>query len=134
VAATIEDVARLATALPEVSEGVSYGNRTWCVGGRAFVWVRPFTKADLRRFGDTTPPSGDVVAVRVEDLGEKDAVIAANPRAFFTIAHFDGYAAVLIQLSAVSERALREAVVDAWLAVAPPALAEAHADRLVRRS
>jgi hypothetical protein len=134
VAATVEDVAAIAVSLPDVTEGVSYGHRTWCVRKKAFVWIRPFSKADLRRFGDTPPPAGDIVAVRVEDLGEKDAVIAASSPAFFTIPHFDGFAAVLIQLSAVSKRALRDAIVDAWLAMAPPSLAREHADRLMRRT
>jgi hypothetical protein len=60
--------------------------------------------------------------VRVEDLGEKEAVLAANPKAFFTIPHFDGYPAVLIQLKKVTKRALREALTDGWLACAPPRL------------
>ncbi len=120
---TFDDVAALAAALPEVTEGESRGHRSWSVGGRAFAWERPFTKADLRRFGDVTPPAGAILGVRVDDLGEKEAVLAAHPQAFFTIAHFDGYAAVLIQLAIVGEDELREALVDAWLASAPPAVA-----------
>ena len=46
-----------------------------------------------------------------------------SPDAFFTIPHFDGYSAVLIQLPRVSARALRDAITDGWLACAPPALA-----------
>ena len=66
-----------------------------------------FSKADLKRFGDVVPPAGPILAVRVDDLGEKEAVLAANPKAFFTIPHFNGYAAVLIQLKAVTKRSLR---------------------------
>ena len=40
--------------------------------------------------------------------------------AFFTIPHFDGYPAVLIQLRKVGQQALREALIDGWLACAPP--------------
>jgi hypothetical protein len=76
---------------------------------------------------DATPPDGAILAVRVEDLGEKEAVLAAQPKAFFTIPHFDGYAAVLIQLKSVTKRALREALVVGWLACAPPRLANALA-------
>jgi len=120
--ATLDDVARMAAGLPEVTEGERYGNRTWLVDGKAFAWDRPFSKADIRRFGDQVPPDGPILAVRVGDLAEKEAVLAANPDAFFTIPHFDGYSAVLIQLPKVSARALRDAITDAWLACAPPAL------------
>jgi len=121
--ASLDDVARMASELPEVTEGERYGNRTWLVGGKAFAWDRPFSKADIRRLGDQAPPGGPILAVRVEDLSEKEAVLAANPDAFFTIPHFDGYSAVLIQLPKVSVRALRDAITDAWLACAPPGIA-----------
>ena len=121
--ASLDDVARLASELPEATEGVRHGNRTWFVAGQAFAWERPFSKADVRRFGDETPPAGPILAVRTEDLGEKEALLAAHPAAFFMIPHFDGYSAVLIQLRKVSGPALREAVTDGWLACAPARLA-----------
>jgi hypothetical protein len=127
----LDEVAKLATELPEVTEGERWGNHTWLVGGKAFAWERPFSKADIKRFGEITPPDGPILAVRVEDLGEKEAVLAAHPEAFFTIPHFDGYAAVLIHLKKVTKRTVREALLDGWLAVAPPALAEQY---LARRS
>jgi hypothetical protein len=72
------------------------------------------------------PPDGAIVAVRVADLAEKEAVLSASSQAVFTIPHFDGYSAVLIQLSTVTLKALREALVDAWLACAPTRLADAY--------
>jgi len=123
---TFDDVAELVAALPETAEEDRRGNRSWTVRGRCFAWERPFSKADIRRFGDATPPDGPILAIRVEDLGEKEAVLAANPDSCFTIPHFDGYAAVLVKLSAVSTTVLREALLDGWLALAPPALARQH--------
>lgn len=123
---TFDDVAELVAALPETAEEERRGNRSWTVRGKCFAWERPFSKADIRRFGDATPPEGPILAIRVEDLGEKEAVLAANPDSFFTIPHFDGYAAVLVKLSAVSTTVLREALLDGWLALAPPALARQH--------
>jgi hypothetical protein len=124
--ATVDDVARLARELPEVTEGERHGNLTWFVRGKAFGWERPFSKADIKRFGDETPPAGPIVAVRVADLSEKEAVLAAASKSFFTIPHFEGYAAVLIQLKTVTKKALREAVIDAWLACAPPSLVDEY--------
>jgi hypothetical protein len=123
---TLDEVATIAEGLPEVTVGDRHGNRTWFVRGKAFAWERPFSKADIRRYGDEAPPSGDIVAVSVADLDDKQAVLAAGTAGVFTIPHFDGYAAVLVQLRSVAKRAARDLIVDAWLAQAPAPLAEEH--------
>ena len=127
--ASLEDVDRLVAELPGVATGERYGNRTWLVEGKAFAWERPFSKADLKRYGDRTPPDGPILAVRVQDLHEKEAVLAGEPSGIFTIPHFDGYAGLLVQLEAVAPGPLRDAIVDAWLACAPKQLADHYLAR-----
>jgi len=125
--ATLQDVERLVAALPETEETMRHGHRSWAVGGKVYAWERPFSKADLKRFGDETPPDDPIVAIRVEDLGEKEAVLAARAAdGFFTIPHFDNYAAVLVELDKVSESVLSEALLDGWLVFAPSEVAKAH--------
>lgn len=127
--ATLDEAGQIARSLPEVTEGERHGSQTWFVGGKAFAWDRQFSKADVRRYGDQTPPDGPILAVRVADLVEKEAVLAAGHRGIFTIPHFDGFSAVLIQLRVVAAGPLQEAIEDAWLACAPPALARQFLDR-----
>lgn len=124
--ATYDDVARLALALPATEEGTSRGWRVWKVAGRQFVWERPFTQADLRRFAEDPVPAGPILAAAVEDLGDKDAVLSAHPDSHFTIQHLDGYAAVLVRLEAVTDGVLAETVEDAWAARAPRRLVAEH--------
>jgi len=126
--ATFEDVATVAGRLPEVTEGLRYGHRTWFVDGKAFAWERPFSKADRKRYGTETPPEGPILALAVEDLIEKEAVLQANPGAFFTIPHFDNYAAVLVLLEVVDDTVLEDPLLDAWLARAPDRLTASYLD------
>ncbi|MEQ8840828.1 MAG: MmcQ/YjbR family DNA-binding protein [Acidimicrobiales bacterium] len=122
---TLADAIALITALPEVTEGTSYGRPTWFVDGKSFAWERPFTKADIKRFGDEPVPDGPILALAVEDLADKAAALAAGNDGIFTIAHFDDYPAILVQLDVVERTVLEEAIVDAWLASAPEPLARA---------
>jgi hypothetical protein len=110
---TLDDVDAYATSLAGVAVGRRWGNRTWMVGDKGFAWQRPFSKADIKRFGDETPPTGEILAVMVENLDAKDALLSIAPPGFFTIPHFNGYAAVLIALNKARAKDVRAAIVDA---------------------
>ena len=54
-----------------------------------------------------------VLAVRVANLVDKDVLISADSRKFFTEPHYDGFPAVLVRLAAVSVADLRELLAEA---------------------
>ena len=118
------DVRRIALALPETQEGegrqlgIAVLNKgKW----KGFVW------AWNERVHPKKPkvPSETVVAVRVADLGEKEALLQSGHPALFTEPHYNGYPAVLVRLPLIEERELEELLVDGWACMAPKALVDA---------
>lgn len=124
----IDDLRRLAMAMPEVIEKAAWGMATWRVDGRMFVWERPLRAKELAELGDNAP-EGLIAGVRTEDLSEKEALLSSDPTVFFTTTHFDGHPAVLVRLDAVDADRLKQIVEDAWLARASKKTAEAYLAR-----
>ncbi|MEV6605256.1 MmcQ/YjbR family DNA-binding protein [Kutzneria sp. NPDC051319] len=118
--ATWEDVRRIALALPETGEKLSWGTPQWHVRGKGFVWDRPL------RQSDGLDEQGPILGVRVADEGVKQALIADDPAVFFTIPHFDGYPAVLLRLDRIGVPELDEVITEAWLLKAPKKLAREY--------
>ena len=103
--ATIDDVRRIALSLPETDEHPSYGGRpSFRVKKKGFLYVRD---------------DGVSIVVMVSDLGEKEALLAADSRKFFTEPHYDGYAAVLVRYGKVGVKELTELITDSWRVKAP---------------
>ena len=125
--AGFEDVRRIALALPEASEKTSRGLVAWRVRDKLFAWERPLRASEVRVLGAEVP-RGPILAVRVEHEGAKTALLAADPRVFFTTAHFDGYRAVLVRLEQIALDELAELIVEAWLCRAPKRLAEQYVE------
>jgi hypothetical protein len=122
---TWDDVRRLALALPETSERVSREKRQWRVRDKLFVWERPLRAKEIEALG-AAAPDGPILGARVEHVGAKEALIADDPRVFFTTPHFEGYAAILVRLDRIATADLEEVVTEAWLARAPPRLVKEY--------
>jgi hypothetical protein len=125
--ATWHDVRRIALALPETSEDTSRETRHWRVKDKGFVWERPLRRKEIESLGRDVP-DGPILGARVEHIGAKDALLAEDPRVFFTTPHFDGYPAVLVRLDRIAAEDLDELVTEAWLARAPKRLVKAYLD------
>src|SRR5215831_8162657 len=123
--ADFDDVRRIAMALPETTERISWGHAHWRVKDKGFVWERPLRNSDYKALGDDAP-EGAILGASVEHLVAKEALLADESGLFFTTPHFDGYPSVLVKLDEISLEDLEEVIVEAWLCRAPTKLAEAY--------
>lgn len=126
--ATWDDVRRLASALPETTEGsgTQAGGRVWRVRDTMFAWERALRRTDVQALEElgVPVPADPILAARVPDLTVKEALVADSPDIYFTIPHFDGYKAVLVKLPSIPETELSELLIEAWLCRAPKRLAK----------
>jgi len=130
--ASWDDVRAIALALPDTSEKPMHGQASWRVRDKLFVWERPLHKSDLRVLGDAAPAPGPILGARVEHVLAREVLIESDPETFFTIPHFDGYAAVLALLDVITVPDLEELITEAWLCRAPPKLAQHYIDTRLR--
>jgi hypothetical protein len=131
----LDTVAAFAAGLPGVAVGARWDNRTWLVGDHGFAWQRPLSKADVKRFGDGALPKGDLLAVITDGLDGKDALLAMDLPGFFTIPHFNGFPAVLIELGRARIADVRAAIADAHriAAARPPKKAKPKPAKAARK-
>ena len=54
------------------------------------------------------------IMVGCSDLGEKEAMISAEPAKFFSTKHYDGYPAVLVRLAEIDLGELEELLTESW--------------------
>jgi hypothetical protein len=124
--ATLNDLDRLALALPETTKKVDDGRPIYEVHGKMFCFHRG------RRPDAVDPETGermdDVLVFRVADLGVKEMLLADARGIYFTTPHWNGYAAVLMRipdLAQIDRDELRDLAEEAWLTRAPKRLAKA---------
>lgn len=123
-----DDVDAICAALPSTELGTTWGDvPSWRVPagekGRGFVLYRhPHpTAVDLT----TGRQYDDLLVIRTAGPEDKAALVEDDSTPFFTIDHFRGFNAVLVQQSRLGELSLdelTEVISDAWLAVAPKRL------------
>ena len=106
--ATWKTVEELASALPETEATTSYGTPAFKVKGKGFLRLRE---------------EGDSVVAYTE---EKEHLLRSNPEIYFTTSHSDGHPLVLVQLSRISKKELREVITDAWRMRAPAKVRKDH--------
>jgi hypothetical protein len=115
--ATQADVRRIALSMPaaeEANRGFAFSvpNKGKLKG---FVWVW------MERVAPKKPrvPNPGVIAVRVANEGQKNALLSADPVKFFTEPHYNGFPAVLVRLEAVSVADLEVLIAEGWRCQAP---------------
>jgi len=127
-----EDIDEICGSLPETELGTSWGDRpTWKVPrgpkGKGFVLYRAPSPTAIDP--DTGERYEDLVVITTPTEVEKNALVEDETTPFFTIDHFKGYAAVLVQqsrLGEMSRQELVEVITDAWATKAPKKLVREH--------
>ena len=124
--ASRRDVRRLALSLPETLEDADYFAFSVRNGtkrkGFAWTWNERVEPKKPR------VPNPRVLAVRVANNAEKEALLASDDEKFFTEPHYNGFPAVLVRLAAVDVDELEELLTDAWRCQAPRALVKEFED------
>jgi hypothetical protein len=130
--ATPEDVDAICRSLPEVELGTSWGDRpTYKVPtgpkGKGFLLYRAPHKTAIDP--ETGEMYDDLIVIITPTEHDKVMLVEDERTPFFTIPHFRGYNAVLVQLSRLGEvdrDELAEIITDAWATRAPKRLSKAY--------
>lgn len=110
---TVNDVRRIAGNLPGAYEQETYGGSpSWRTKPRMFTWIR----------------DDGVLVIWVASVEEKQELIAADPDKFFTTAHYDNAAIVLVRMSAINVDELAELLEDSWRLRSPRSVTSRHVD------
>jgi hypothetical protein len=97
---TVEQIRRIVLTLPGAYEHASHGGMpSWRTKPRGFAWLRVNPEA---------------LALCVDSLDTKNALLAAEPELFFTTPHYDGIAMVLVHMDCVSVTRAKALLTEAW--------------------
>jgi hypothetical protein len=103
----LDAVREIAMALPGVEEGTIHGAPSWKVRKRLLACPAIQSSA-----GPNT------LAVRV-DIEQRARLIAAAPRIYYVTDHYVKHPTVLVRLSGITRKSLRDLLAMAWRFVSP---------------
>jgi hypothetical protein len=106
---TLEDVRRIALALPGVTEGTSYGTTAFRVGQKFLARLHQ-NETDL--------------VIRI-GFDERETLMEADPATFHITDHYRNYPAMLVRLAKVHPKQLRRLFEQLWRAHASKRLVKA---------
>jgi len=115
---TLDDVSRIAAALPGSEEREMTGGRTWLVRRKTYAWEChpwPSIPADVRAI----IAAETVVSVKVADELDRLALVQARPDVFLHTTTRWGEPKVAFRLAAIDPQHLAELVTEAWYIQAP---------------
>lgn len=100
-----DDIARIALALPEVEEGLSWGVPSLKRNGRFMLRPRE---------------DGETIAVKL-DWETHDRLLEEFPETYFKTPHYEGYPALLARLERLTEAEAKSLVETSWQNAPKPA-------------
>jgi hypothetical protein len=115
---TFDAVAELASALPGVVRGTSYGTPALKVKGKFLARLKE---------------DGETMALRVSFV-VRDHLLKATPAVFYITDHYRDYPAVLVRLDVAERSVVEQLVEDAWRASAPKRLVTEYDARVEKKS
>jgi hypothetical protein len=104
---TWRDAIAIAQSLPQVELSTWYGTPGLKVAGKGFARLRTEAEGGL---------------VLMCSLDEKERLLESGEPAYYTTPHYDGYGAIIVNLSKIDRDALRELIVQSWRIKATPRL------------
>ena len=101
---TWAQLVKLGTALPGVALSTWYGTPALKVGGKGFVRLKE---------------DGATVVFLAESVDEQQFLLQAKPKVYFLTPHYEGWAAVLARLAALTPGLAKEQLQRSWRERAP---------------
>src|SRR4051794_3270295 len=106
----LKDVRAIALALPEATEGTSYGTVAFHVKKKLFA----------RMLED-----GESLVIKC-DPDQREVLVSQRPETFVVTPHYEPYPMVIIRLKRIDRPLLRKLLQDAWGFSAPATLRANH--------